>query len=437
MRSRHSTNGLLSRRALLAGTGAGALIQADTRGAAPFDPRDWDSVAAQFALNPRYANVTAWFMAPHPAAVRAAIAAYRRMLDVDPHLHHLPEEDFTRSARVRRALAEYLDVRPEEIALTDSTTMGLGLIYGGLRLRAGQEVLTTEHEFYPTHESLRLRAVRDGVVVRRIRLYDEPARASAGQMVSRLRAAIRPGTRALALTWVHSGTGVMLPLRQITRMVAEVNGRRDPGDRVLVCVDGVHGLGAEETRMPELGCDFFISGTHKWLFGPRGTGFVWGRAAAWKQVRASFTSFSMAGLTGWLNDRAPAGPPSDLHTPGGFHSYENRWALAEAVRFHQEIGHSRVSARTRSLAALLKAELAALPHVRLITPRDPLVSSGLICCTVEGLAPGAAVERLRAGHRVIAGATPYRQSSVRLGASIANTARQVETVIKAFAALRR
>ena len=43
------------------------------------------------------------------------------------------------------------------IALTDSTTMGLGLMYRGLRLSPGDEIVTTEHEFYATHVLLRRR----------------------------------------------------------------------------------------------------------------------------------------------------------------------------------------------------------------------------------------------------------------------------------------
>jgi isopenicillin-N epimerase len=49
-------------------------------------------------------------------------------------------------ATIAEAAAEYLEGRPEEVALTDSTTMGLALIYHGLPLRAGQEVLTTTHD---------------------------------------------------------------------------------------------------------------------------------------------------------------------------------------------------------------------------------------------------------------------------------------------------
>jgi selenocysteine lyase/cysteine desulfurase len=48
-------------------------------------------------------------------------------------------------------------------------------------------------------------------------------------------------------------------------------------------------------------------------------------------------------------------------TPGGFHSFEHRWALAEAFRFHDEFGgKAKVAATTRALAARLKDGLAEI-----------------------------------------------------------------------------
>ena len=116
-----------------------------------------------------------------------------------------------------RAAGGYLSARPADIALTDSTTMGLGLLYNGLDLRAGQEVVTTTHDFFATHEALRLKAARSGATVRQVPLYRDPARASEDEIVESVRRAVGPRTRVVALTWVHSSTGVKLPVRRIAR----------------------------------------------------------------------------------------------------------------------------------------------------------------------------------------------------------------------------
>src|SRR5690606_12936322 len=148
--------------------------------------------------------------------------------------------------------------------------MGLSLIYGTVKLSPVEEILTTTHDHYATEMSLSHRATRTGATVRRISFYDDPAQAKNEEIISRMLSGIQENTRVLAVTWVHSSTGVKLPVAEMAKALKKLNASRDPEDRVLFCVDGVHGLGIENVTIEELGCDFFIAGTHKWVFGPRG-----------------------------------------------------------------------------------------------------------------------------------------------------------------------
>src|SRR5690606_10430165 len=99
-------------------------------------------------------------------------------------------------------------------------------------------------------------------------------------------------TKVVVVTWVHSSTGVKLPVRAIADMLGELNQRRDEADQIIFCVDGVHGFGIENVDVSTLGCDFFIAGTHKWIFGPRGTGVIWGSQRGWDHCHAVIPSFS-------------------------------------------------------------------------------------------------------------------------------------------------
>ncbi len=190
-------------------TAAIALGRPGLAEAAP-DLRRWSAVRAQFALDPKRIHLASFLLAAHPRAVREAIERHRRGLDRDSVTYlHANEGRLTSDART--AAGRYLGVAADEVALTDSTTMGLGLLYTRLELKPGEEVLTTEHDFYATHEALRLSGAR----VRRVRLYDDPRRASVDEIVTRLRRAVSERTRVVALTWVHSSTGVKLPIRAI------------------------------------------------------------------------------------------------------------------------------------------------------------------------------------------------------------------------------
>jgi selenocysteine lyase/cysteine desulfurase len=419
----------LGRRGLLAAglaTGVAALTACTTEPnteepAAPrFDPTDWDSVRALFPLSPDLVQLAAFVLAAHPRPVRDAIERHRAGLDADTeaylHRHGGPEDD------LRRTAATYLGGDPGQVAFTDSTTMGLGLLYSGLRVRPDQDVLTTTHDFAAHHAALDLMSRRTGAPVRRVPLYDDPHAATETDIVARLRAAIAPNTRVVAVTWVHSGTGVRLPVPAIAAMLAEVNAGRAPADRALLCVDGVHGFGAVDVPVAELGCDFLTTGTHKWLFGPRGTGLLWGRA--WDALDPVIPTFS------------GEDSPGARFTPGGYHSFEHRWAVREAFDLHHQIGRPRIAERIAVQATRLKRGLAAIPSVTLVTPEDPAVSAGVVCCEIDGMDAYTAVTTLRERHRVVASVTPYEQQYLRFGPSIVTTPDQMDQVVDAVGRLR-
>ena len=106
------------------------------------EPVSWNRLRDQFILSPSYIHLAGFFIVSHPAPVREAIETHRRGLDENPFGYFV-----TNVARLEGAVlaeaANYLGARPVDIALTDSTTTGLGLLYANLRLRPGQE-LTVE-----------------------------------------------------------------------------------------------------------------------------------------------------------------------------------------------------------------------------------------------------------------------------------------------------
>jgi selenocysteine lyase/cysteine desulfurase len=397
----------------------------------------WSEVRAQFDLDPSYTHFASFVLAAHPKPVREAIERHCSALDKNTDLY-LSENGGRLADAVLGAASSYLSADPEDIALTDSTTMGLGLLYGGLRLKKEQEILTTEHDFYATHESLRLRAARTGALVRKIALYRDIRRVTIDEIVETIRLAIRPQTRLLALTWVHSSTGLKLPIRTIAEMLAKLNANRNIEDRVLLCVDGVHGFGVENVTVSELGCDFLVSGCHKWLYGPRGTGLIWGKREAWFSAMATIPTFDGRSIFAWIQRSEPSDLPlAAAMTPGGYHSFEHRWALAEAFELHAQIGKAQIEARIHLLSRQLKEGLAAMPHVTLYTPIAENLSAGIVCFTISGVSSEEVVSRLLRKHRIVASVTPYAARYVRFGASIMNSPEEVQRALKAIAELRR
>ena len=401
----------------------------------PLKLDSWQTVRAQFQLSRDFIHLAGFFLASHPTSVRAAIERHRRGLEVDP-IGYWFEQEEKQEAAVLRAAADYLAVDPTEIALTDSTTMGLGLLYGGLTLRDGQEILTTVHDHYSTETSLRLSAERTGATIRRIQLYESLKNVSRLELLDNLIKNIRPNTRIVAVTWVHSSSGLKLPIQEMAQAIRKLNESRAEQDRAIFCVDGVHALGVEDFRLSDVGCDFLVAGTHKWLFGPRGTGLVWGHQQAWPVANAIIPTFNIHAYDAWMGLSPPKDLPKSVYmTPGGFHSFEHRWALDEAFTFHQAIGKARVTQRIYELNQQMKQGLAKMPHLTLHTPMSQDLSAGIVCFEVAGMAPRQVIERLRY-RKIIGSVTPYATQYARVAPSLLTSSEDIDQALKEILKLR-
>jgi isopenicillin-N epimerase len=382
---------------------------------------EWDRVRARIPVAPDYIHLAGLLIASHPQPVAHAIAQYRQGLDHNP-AHFVEENRMSQERETRRAAARYLGVDDRDVALTDSTTMGIALVYSGIAIQPGQEIIVSGQDYYSTRESLRYKAERSGAIVRQITLFDQIERVTADEIVHSVISAVTPQTRVVAATWVHSSTGLKIPVRRIADELARINALRTPTDRVLLCLDGVHGFGVEHVTMADLGCDFYMAGAHKWLFGPRGTGVLWGNPETQAAVTPTIPTFTRDGTWG------------GRMTPGGFKPFEHQWALAEAFRFHEEIGKDRVQERIRALARQCKEGLSRMDHVRLYTPLDERLSAGIVCFDVEGMRPAQVVSRLR-DRRIIASTTPYTPSHARLTPGLLNTPEEIDYTLEAIHAL--
>ena len=416
----------IDRRAFLCGASAaavgGAFAGLGRRAAAGAPSSPWRDVRAQFQLEEGVVHLAGLLVAAHPAPVRDAIREHRDGLDENP-ARYVVSQNRPNKARARQAVARYTGARAVDLALTDSTTMGTALAITGLRIRSDQEALTARFDYYSTHASIEVLAERTGASRRDVSLYRDIQTVSSDEVVDALVGDIGPKTRLVTATWVHSATGLLMPIRRIADRIAEINDGRAPADRVVFFVDGVHGLGVEDTDLPDLGCDLFSAGAHKWMLGPRGTGILWGHPRVQDDVRPTIPTFTHD--AGW----------GGRMSPGGFKPFEHEWAMTEAFDFHREIGRGRVRNHIHALTEHLKEELDAMSHVTLRSPRSHDLTAGIVCFDVAGYGSTGAVRALRE-RGVIASRTPYSPSHARLTPGVYNDDDDIEAALRAVRDLR-
>ncbi|MFB9297411.1 aminotransferase class V-fold PLP-dependent enzyme [Kibdelosporangium philippinense] len=153
----------MNRRQLILGTGivAGNLAVSGSAAAAS----GWDAVRSQFRTDPRLINFAHFLFASHPRPVRARIDELGRGLDANTGV--IEEYLLTRPGEVAASIAGYIGGKGDDIAFVQNTTTGLGVVFAGLRLRAGQEIVVHDEDHYSMQQAARLAA--DRAHVRRLR----------------------------------------------------------------------------------------------------------------------------------------------------------------------------------------------------------------------------------------------------------------------------
>jgi selenocysteine lyase/cysteine desulfurase len=248
--------------------------------------------------------------------------------------------------RRRALLAGLLGCDVEEIALTHSTTDGVNVVLGGLGLRAGDEVLTSDEE-HPGLLAPLAALQRRGVTVRQAPFAE-------------LAGAIGPDTRLVAASHVSWVNG----------RIVDAPALRESG--VPFLLDGAQGIGAVPVEVGELGCDFYAASGQKWLCGPDGSGCLY--------VRRERLDDITPGWYGYPTVEDPSDPLASPLREGGARldlgllaGHSGAWALA-SIEFLAEAGWDWVHTRAADLAAKLAEMLVERGREVVARDRTTLVS---------------------------------------------------------------
>jgi isopenicillin-N epimerase len=205
-----------------------------------------------------------------------------------------------------------------------------------LQFRRGDEILVTSHVYNAVRQTIHEVCKRTGAKLVEARISLPIGNVS--DLVSPVEAKMSRRTKLVVLDHIASPTGLIFPVKRIAAMA------RARGARVLV--DGAHAPGQLALDIPSLGVDWYAGNCHKWLFAPKGCGFLWARRGA------------QAGIH----------PPVISHGYGKGFTAEFDWtgtrdfsywlAVPDALDFFRRLGPARVRSHNHKLATQKAREIS-------------------------------------------------------------------------------
>jgi len=371
----------------------------------------WALVKRQFPLEERLIYLNAANVCPASRPVMDRHLEYLRDFAANPSFQNRDKYVALREA-LREKVARMLRVSPDEIAVTRNTSEGSNIVVKGVDLKPGDEVLITDHNHPSNNDSWKVRARRDGYVVKSLPV-PVPA-PGADELVSAFEKAITPRTRVIAITHLTSTTGILYPAREIAALAR----RRG----IYMHLDGAQTFGALDVDLREIGCDSYSTSAHKWLMGPLEAGLLYIRA---ERIPAIWPSIVTAG---WADD---------LKGARKFEVFGQRddprvVALEAAIDFINLIGIRTVEERTRALATRAKSQLREIGGVQLKTNLESDLSAGVVKFKMKKMPTIEAYNTLWERHRVaIANTASGDAEGLRFSPHIYNSMEEIDRAVAA------
>jgi isopenicillin-N epimerase len=330
------------------------------------DPDYWGGIRRQFPMpaDEAYFNTGTLGACPRPV-LEAVIASMRDTeTTIAQYDYRTPNAEYISGywprTQLRAKLGGIINAKAGELALLQNATMACNFVAHGLDLKAGDEVLITDQEHTGAESPWYLRAKRDGIVVKQVRIPVPTEDAAA--VVKSFADAIGPRTRVIAVAHITSHYGIVLPVKEICAL------GRERG--LFTLVDGAQAVGQLRVDVKAIGCDAYATSPHKWLLAPPGNGLLYVRAESDKKIWPTLASQA------WNNDSPNDGSFRLMQFGTGNRALLD--GLDAAVDFHQRIGTEKIEKRVVGLADRLRAGLQKIKGVKIYSPVNPALAGAMV-----------------------------------------------------------
>ena len=336
----------------IGGADLGRLLQgAAVRG----DEFFWEVVRDQFLLDPEWTYLNFGGLGSSPLPVLNSLFEWLRVEERAPSAGH----DAKAWAAVKEKVAPLLGpaCKADDLGLISGATEGVNMIVNGLELKKGDEAITSTHEHVAVNSSLLNRMQRDGIV---IKLF-EPDRIRGLGNVGRIASLITPRTRLILLSHVTCTTGQLFPAKEISQLA------RSKG--IWFALDGAQAPVCVPFDITEIGVDFYTCSAHKWLMGPKRTGFIYVRPGMIDALRPTTVGGGSSQSYDILK-REFVLHPTAARFEYGTQNDALFYAMGKAGDFVRTVGPERIFKRAHGMAETFFAGLKEIPGVEILSPEE-------------------------------------------------------------------
>lgn len=371
---------------------------------AAMDEDFWFQIQQAFTVTRGITNLNNGGVSPSPRIVTEALVRYIWEQE-DATAYTMWQILEPQSETIRTGLADLFGCDREEIAITRNASESLEILLMGMDFKPGDEILTTTQDYPRMLTTLRQRELREGLVLKLVKVPIAPKRLD--DITDEFEKGITNKTRLILISHVINITGQITPVKAVCDL-ANSKG-------IEVIVDGAHSFAHFDFKQKDLGCDYYGTSLHKWLFAPKGTGLLYVKRDKIEKI--------------WPLMAAEKKQATDIrkYEEIGTHSAAPRLAIGEAIIFHNGIGAKRKEERLRYLSRYWMNKLKNLPNVRFHTSFEPNQSCGIANIEIIDVDPAALTGYLMSAHKIFTTAIIHDEfKGIRITPNVYTTLKELD-----------
>ena len=364
----------------------------------------------QFLLTSEKTHFNRASLGPSPQPVVDSICESIRML-----------EEKGRDGRwyfdeVHEQLAQFIDTSADQLALTRNCTEGMNIAAQSIPLQEGDEVIITSHEHIGGSAPwIHLeKTIGIKVVIVDLDLSGE-------DNVRPFSEAITSKTKAISFSHVCCTTGLRLPAAEIADLCREQG--------IYSIVDGAQAIGSIPLSMNQIQADFYVGSGHKWLFGPKGTGFIYINKRIIEEINpvfaGAYTDSSFNGREKVLEYRQTAN-----REEYGTRNASIVKGLGASIEFVNEIGMDKIQTHAILLIEKLRVEIQKMNGIVELSPSNPAFGSSIYTFKSKKIDNKELVDQLRKEGFVLRYIYENDLDAIRLSLAIYNSEEEVDQLIE-------
>ena len=229
--------------------------------------------------------------------------------------------------RSKEAFAKFINCAPEDFYFTVNPTHAINTVMRSLKLNAGDEILSTDHEYGAMDRTWNFYCKQTGV--KYVRQHISVPVVSKEQIISDFWKGYNNNTKAIFINQISSATALVFPVFEICQRAKELG--------LITIVDGAHVPGHIEFDLQELQPDYYTGTLHKWMLTPKGCSFLYVR----KELQESLDPLVVS--WGYESDFPGISQFLDFHEQQGTRDISAFLTAPAAITFLEENNWKTVS----------------------------------------------------------------------------------------------